>query len=129
MKYRLARVCEVLKRELGAIMVRELKFSSPLVTVSGVDITPDLKQAHVFIGVIGNDVQRREAIELLTKNRVMLQHELAKRVVIKHTPHLNFKLDEALERGTRVITLMDELGLIPEKPSDDLEDTQDERNL
>jgi len=130
MKYRLARVCEVLKRELGAIMVRELKFSSPLVTVSGVDITPDLKQAHVFIGAIGNDVQRREAIELLTKNRAMLQQELSKRVVIKNTPHLNFKLDEALERGTRVISIMDELGLIPEKPADDLEeDSQDERNL
>jgi ribosome-binding factor A len=102
------------------------------VTVSGVDITPDLKQAHVFIGVIGNDVQRREAIELLTKNRAMLQQELSKRVVIKNTPHLNFKLDEALERGTRVISIMDELGLIPEKPADDLddpEDTHNERNL
>ena len=43
MKFRLARVREVLKRELGSIMVKELRFSSPLVTVSDVDITPDLK--------------------------------------------------------------------------------------
>ncbi|HEY8901740.1 MAG TPA: 30S ribosome-binding factor RbfA [Chthoniobacterales bacterium] len=117
MKYRLERVCEVLKRELGVIMGRELKFSSPLVTVSGVDITPDLKQAHVFMGVIGNDNQRREAIETLTKSRAMLQSELAKRIVMKHTPHLNFKLDEALERGTRVISIMNELGLIPDQPA------------
>ncbi len=126
MKYRLERVCEVIKRELGVIMVRELKFSSPLVTVSGVDITPDLKQAHVFMGVIGNDAQRREAIELLNKSRAMLQSELARRVVMKNTPHLNFKLDEALERGTRVISIMDELGLIPEQPS---QPPADERNL
>jgi len=117
MKYRLERVCEVLKRELGTIMVKELKFSSPLVTVSGVDITPDLKQAHVFVSAIGDDIQRREAVETLDHNRAMLQQELAKRVVLKNTPHLNFKLDESIERGTRVITIMDELGLTPEKPS------------
>ncbi len=121
MKYRLERVREVLKRELGAIMVRELRFTSPLVTVSGVDITPDLKQAHVFVSVIGNDRQQHEAIELLEQNRAMLQHELSKRVVIKYTPHLNFKLDGSIERGARVINIMDELGLIPEKPSSDEE--------
>jgi ribosome-binding factor A len=115
MKYRLERVREVLKRELGVIMGREIRFSSPLVTVSGVDITPDLKQAHVFISVIGNDVQRRDALEQLEHNRVLLQHELSKRVILKNTPHLNFKLDESIERGSRVINIMDELGLTPEK--------------
>ena len=119
MKYRLERVREVLKRELGVIMVRELRFTSPLVTVSDVDITPDLKQAHVFVSAIGNDRQQREAIELLEQNRAMLQQELAKRVVIKYTPHLNFKLDGSIERGARVITIMDELGLISEKNDPD----------
>jgi ribosome-binding factor A len=124
MKYRLERVREVLKRELGAIMVRELRFTSPLVTVSDVDITPDLKQAHVFVSVIGNDREQREAIQLLEENRAMLQHELAKRVVIKYTPHLNFKLDGSIERGARVITIMDELGLVPGKPPEDEEQTE-----
>ena len=119
MKFRLERVREVLKRELGSILVREIRFSSPLVTVSDVDITPDLKQAHVFVSVIGNDRQRREAMELLEHNRVLLQHELAKRVVLKNTPHLNFRIDESIERGTRVINIMDELGLTPEKPESD----------
>ncbi len=119
MKYRLKRVCEVLKRELGIIMVREMRFASPLVTVSDVDITPDLKQAHVFISALGDDTQRRDALHQLEQNRVVLQHELARRVVLKHTPHLNFKLDESIERGARVINLMDELGLIPEKSQED----------
>jgi ribosome-binding factor A len=119
MKYRLERVREVLKRELGIIMGRELRFTSPLVTVSGVDITPDLKQAHVFVSVIGTDRQQNEAIELLEQNRALLQSELSKRVVIKYTPHLNFKLDGSIERGARVITIMEELGLTPEKPADE----------
>lgn len=124
MKFRLERVREVLKRELGVIMGREIRFTSPLVTISGVDITPDLKQAHIFVSAIGNDAQRRDALEKLEHNRVLLQHELAKRVILKNTPHLNFKLDESIERGTRVITLMDELGLIPEsdEPDDEHED-------
>lgn len=125
MKYRLERVREVLKRELGSIMVKELKFASPLVTVSDVDITPDLKQAHVFVSAIGTDAQRREAVEVLDHHRAMLQHELSRRVVLKNTPHLNFKLDESIERGSRVITLMDELGLTPEKKN--FEDDDDEQ--
>jgi ribosome-binding factor A len=125
MKYRLQRVCEVLKRELGLIMVKELRFSSPLVTVSGVDITPDLKQAHVFVSAIGTDSQRREAIETLEHNRAMLQHELSARVVLKNTPHLNFKLDGSIERGARVITIMEELGLTSENSDpDDIEDNK-----
>lgn len=121
MKNRLARVCEVLKRELGMIIRRELEFENTLVTVSGVDITPDLKQAHVFISALGSPAGRRKAMESLEEHRVMFQTELSRRVHIKHTPHLNFRLDEAIERGARIITLMDELGLTEEKSNDETE--------
>lgn len=114
----------MLKRELGLIITREIRFESPLVTVSGVDITPDLKQAHIFVSAIGTPAQRRDALEKLEQNRAGLQHELAKRVVLKNTPHLNFKLDDSIERGTRVIDIMDELGLLPEPKSDAGEDEE-----
>jgi len=112
MKHRLERVCEVLKRDLGVIIGRELTFSSPLVTISGVDITPDLKQAHVFIGALGQHSDRLNAIKVLEQNRGFLQSELAKRVALKFTPHLHFKLDVGIERGTRVLSIMDELGML-----------------
>ena len=115
MKHRLERVCEVIKRELGLIIVRELTFAAPLVTISAVDITPDLKQAHIFVSALGSEGQKRRALEQLEQNRAMLQAELAKRIVLKHTPHLNFKFDESIERGTRVLGILDELGL-DEKP-------------
>jgi len=119
MKNRLARVCEVLKRELGMIIRRELEFQDALVTVSGVDITPDLKQAHVFISALGSPAGRRKAMEALEEHRVMFQTELSRRVQTKHTPHLNFRLDDAIERGARVIDIMDELGLKEELPNDE----------
>jgi ribosome-binding factor A len=111
MKHRLERVCEVLKRELGRIILRDLTFSTPLVTVSGVEITPDLKQAHVYVSALGTDAQRQEVLLVLEQNRGMLQLQISKRVVLKHTPHLNFKLDDSIERGSRVISILDDLGL------------------
>jgi ribosome-binding factor A len=126
MKHRLKRVTELLRRELGSIILRELQFSSPLVTISGVDITPDLKQAHVFVSAIGNDAQRRAAIQTLEQNRSLLQNEVSKRVILKYTPHLHFQLDESIERGSRVISIMEELGLNrPPEPPADSEDRND----
>ena len=111
MKHRLERVCEVLKREIGVILLREIDFAPVLVTVSSVDVTPDLKQAHVFVSALGKPGQQRQVLEKLERNRVHLQSEIAKRVTLKHTPHLFFKLDESIERGSRILNLMDELGL------------------
>lgn len=111
MKHRLERVCEVLKREIGLILLREMDFSPVLVTVSSVDVTPDLKQAHIYVSALGSPGQQRQVLERLERNRVHLQGEIAKRVSLKHTPHLFFKIDEAIERGSRILSIMDELGL------------------
>ena len=112
-KHRLERVNELLKRELGDLLMREIQFDAPLVTVQHVDVTPDLKNAHVYISVIGTPGQRKGAISQLYKRRPHLQFLLSRRVVMKHTPQLHFKLDEGIERGNKVIHLMDELNLLP----------------
>ncbi len=111
MKERLARVCEVLKRELSSSMNREVQFEVPLVTITSVDITPDLKNAHVFVSAIGTDSERAEVLQRLNAARVFLQQDVAKRVILKNTPHFHFHMDESIERGTRVLAIMDELGL------------------
>lgn len=115
MNHRLQRVCEVLKRELGVLIVRDLTFPVPLVTVSGVDITPDLKQAHIHVSAMGTDAQKRKVITILEDNRVMLQSGISKRLILKNTPHLHFRIDESIERGSRVLDILDDLGL-DEKP-------------
>ena len=53
MKHRLPRVNELIKRELGELFTRELSFPAKLVTIQEVDVTPDLKHAHVFVSIIG----------------------------------------------------------------------------
>ena len=111
MKHRLKRVQEVIKRELSELIVRDLNFDSVLVTVQEVDITPDLKHAHVFVSVLGSEEDKNAALAKLHDNRKMLQAAMSKRVVLKYTPQLHFKFDEALERGTRVIDLLEKIDI------------------
>jgi ribosome-binding factor A len=108
MKHRLLRVNELLKRELSALLVREMTFENLLVTVNQVDVTPDLKSAHVYISVLGSE-GRKEVLPKLEANRAALQADLSKHVVLKYTPHLVFHLDDSIERGSRVLEILQEI--------------------
>lgn len=108
MKHRLLRVNELLKRELSALLVREMDFDDLLVTINEVDVTSDLKSAHVYISVLGSN-GREEVIPALETNRAMLQADLARHVVLKYTPHLVFHLDDSIERGSRVLEILQEI--------------------
>lgn len=118
MKHRLERVNELLKRELSELVQREITFEAALVTVQQVDITPDLKHAHVYISVMGNPDQAKAAMAKLHDNRSSLQHLLSKRVILKYTPHLHFKLDDSIERGTRIISILEEIDIPPDDPKE-----------
>jgi len=102
-------VNELLKRELGDLFRREITFPAKLVTIQHVDVTPDLKHAHVFISIIGTEEEQRQSMAKMHDARPQLQHELSRRVVLKYTPHLHFKLDVAVERGDRVLNILSEL--------------------
>ena len=120
MKHRLERVNELIRRELGEIVNRELRFNSKLVTLQQVDITPDLRHAHVYVSFIGTDAEQHSDMAALHAKRSSLQQALSKRVVLKFTPHLHFKIDEAMERGSRVLNIMGELDPLP---PEDYQDT------
>ena len=68
MKHRLERVNEVIRRELSEIISREINFSAQtLVTVHAVDVTPDLRQCHVFVSVIGKTDQKARVLAELDR--------------------------------------------------------------
>jgi ribosome-binding factor A len=80
-----------------------------LVTVNDVDVTPDLRNGHVFIGVLGSDHEKVKVVKTLNKERGMIQKKISKRVVMKFTPKLHFKSDESIERGVRTLNVIDSL--------------------
>ena len=108
MKHRMLRINEVVKRELSGIVARELSFAGSLVSINHVDVTPDLKNAHVFVSVLGTEAGE-SVISKLTAHRAVLQAELARHVTMKYTPHLIFHLDNSIERGTRIIQIMQQM--------------------
>jgi ribosome-binding factor A len=112
MKHRLKRVNELLKRELSALITREVAFDAALVTINDVDVTADLKNAHVFVSVLGAE-GGPSVLEKLESHRAALQAALAKNVVLKYTPHLIFHLDDSIERGARVIEILQKLETPP----------------
>jgi ribosome-binding factor A len=128
MKHRLLRVNELIKRELSEIVQKEYVFDGVLVTVSEVDVTPDLRQGHVYLSVIGPEKKQQEAVDFINRKRGAIQHKLGRRVVLKYMPHLHFKLDNSNERGVRVMSIMDDLEAIEADKDEDGSEVDDEGN-
>jgi ribosome-binding factor A len=107
---RMERVRELLKRTLGEI-VRRLYPPNDLglITVNEVDVSKDLTLGTVYIGVVGDDAQKKRALKRLANDRQRIQFEMTKKVVLKNTPVLRFRLDESVERGNRVLDILKEL--------------------
>jgi len=117
-----------MKRELGDLIAREFRFTQ-LVTVQDVDITPDLKHAHVYVSVLGKTADAKPVLATLHEHRKEIQAAVSKRVILKYTPQLHFKLDDAVERGSRVIDILSTLDLPPVSESEpSAEEDDDSRN-
>jgi ribosome-binding factor A len=114
MSLRLERVRELLKREIGEAIRKELPVGElGVINVNDVNVAANLQNATVFVGVLGDDSKKKRAMAALHESRARLQGMVAKAVVLKYTPHLRFVLDDSIERGNRILRILDEL----EKPS------------
>lgn len=110
MSLRTDRVEELLKRELSELIRREIPVGEAgLLNVNHVKVSKDLQQATVFVGVVGNNAQKQRALVLLQEARRTLQSQLGRAVVLRYTPQLKFVIDESIERGNRVLEIMEDL--------------------
>ena len=78
------------------------------VTVTSVDTTPDLRQARVYVSVLGDDEERAATMAGLESAHGVLQLSVARELRMKHTPTLQFVFDESIGRGMRITELLDE---------------------
>jgi ribosome-binding factor A len=108
-------------RAVVAEGVRELKDPRiGLVTVTGVRVTPDLREATVFISVLGGERKRRATLAGLQSAHGVLQTRINRELTLKRTPQLTFAYDETVERGVRMSALIDELAReLPEEDAGD----------
>ena len=109
MTARMRRVNEAI-RETLAEAVGELKDPRiGFVTITAVKTTPDLRQARVYVSVLGNERKREESLAGLASAHGVLQATLASELRMKRTPQLTFEYDPTVEEGVRMSQLIDEL--------------------
>ncbi|HZP73370.1 MAG TPA: 30S ribosome-binding factor RbfA [Gaiellaceae bacterium] len=98
-----------------------------LVTVTGVEVTTDLREATVYVSVLGNEKTRRASLDGLASAHGVLQARIGRELSLRRTPTLAFAYDDAVERGVEMTKLIDELAAeLPEPaPDDDGNDADD----
>jgi ribosome-binding factor A len=108
---RMPRVDEILRREIAEYLERvEFGLKKGLVTVHSVQTAPDLKTAKVNVSILNaSNSEREHVFKILKSNRFEIQTAIAKHVRLKYTPVLNFSLDESMEKGDRVMAIIQNL--------------------
>jgi ribosome-binding factor A len=96
---------EVLSESIGALKDPRIGF----VTVTGVRASPDLRQATVYVSVLGSERKREATLAGLASSHGVLQAAVNRELHLKRTPQLAFEYDQTVERGVRLSKLIDEL--------------------
>ena len=97
-----------------------------MVTVTGVRVTPDLREATVFVSVLGGERQRQATLAGLESAHGVLQSHINRELSLRRTPTLSFAYDDAVERGVRMTKLIEDLAAQlpePEMSEDDRDDS------
>lgn len=122
MGQRITRVNELVKREISNIIHTHLRDEAVNITITDVDVAPDLRNARIYFSVFGDNIKLRQAISLLSKNKKEIKHLLGKVVTLKYLPHLEFIVDPSIKKGVELIEYMDEVD------ADNHQDNEDEND-
>ena len=109
MRERMRRVDEAIKEVLSEAVPALKDPRIGFVTVTDVETTTDLKQATVYVSVLGGEKDRRRTLEGLAAARGFLQAKVNEQLKLRRTPQLAFQYDPSVERGVRMTRLIDEL--------------------
>jgi ribosome-binding factor A len=110
MSNRILRINELVQRELSDILRRHYQSESVAMTVTSVRVAPDLRDARVFVSVVGDEDAAEERLRWLRRQAPAIREEIGKRVVLKYLPKFDYVLDKSAAKSARVLHILDELG-------------------
>jgi len=115
MSRRSERTSKLIQREISGLLEREVNDPrlSKLVSVTQVTLSADLKHAKVYVSTLGNEINKQDLLAGFNNASGFLRKELAARLRLRQIPQLSFHYDDSIERGARLLKLMEELS--PEK--------------
>lgn len=106
---RIERLSEVLKQEVSKAILYKLKDPRiSFITVTKVEITPDLRRAKVYISILGDEPTQRKTLRALEHAKGFIQTEVGAHLQIRYTPILSFILDESIKKSMHISKLIDE---------------------
>jgi ribosome-binding factor A len=108
----------VIQQEISELLVRKIKDPRlELLTITGVEVSPDLKLARVFFSRFGSPEEVQRGLEGLTSAAGFIRRELGRRMKLRHVPELEFVHDKSFEYGDRIESLLKDL--FPAKGSEE----------
>lgn len=112
---RIQRVNNVIQKELAVIISREMDVSG-MITISEVNVSPDLKQAKIYISLLGGNLSAEAVVDMLNESTGMLRYHLSQQLTLRTTPKLHFYYDNTIEEGMRLSALID--SVLPQEKTD-----------
>jgi ribosome-binding factor A len=129
---RLLKAAEAIREVVSMAILTELRDPRVQnVTVTGVDVAPDMKEAKVRVSVMGTESQQKLTIRGLENSAGFLQAKIAKKIVTRYTPRLHFELDDGVKKSIALAQLLHQIeeerrAANPESPPSDSDDSDDE---
>lgn len=124
---RATRVAHHIQEELGRILTRGLKDPRVgFVTITGVELSPDLRHARVYYSVMGTEEEKRQTAEGLGAAKGFLKREVARALSLRYVPELRFLYDDSAERGARIEKLLREVRM--QEAGEDTEGAAEEKD-
>jgi ribosome-binding factor A len=111
MSRRTERVNDLIRDELSDMLLREMNDPrlGGLISITRVEVSPDLANARVFVSVMGEPEEQKQAMKALEAASGFMHRELKKRMDIRKVPFLSFKLDTSIARGAEVLSLLNKV--------------------
>ncbi|HQU09018.1 MAG: ribosome-binding factor A [Verrucomicrobia bacterium 21-51-4] len=109
MSNRTIRVNELIRQELNAILRSDYGVEAVAITITDVEVAPNLRSALIFYSVIGGAPAIASAKSFLSKKAREMRQSLNRRITIKYSPELRFVYDASMERGSKILSVLDEL--------------------
>lgn len=123
---RVSRVAELIKREVSQMLLHGIKddrVATGMVSITDVDVSGDLQHAKIFVSIYGTEQAKAETMAGLKSATGYVRSELGARVRLRRTPEVIFIEDRSLERGTKVLSLLNQLQ--QERPLESMEENQE----
>ena len=111
MAHRIERVNNLIRREISELIQRQVKDPrlDTFVTITEIVTSSDLKYAKVFVSCISGKQEEQKILSVLTAASGFLRTELAKNLKLRRVPELSFHWDDSIERGDRILRLIDQV--------------------